>query len=102
MDALEERTGANQLERIGCKHLHRGRRRFAERLEPVTKRAVFGSSAIGGSRYACVMTTERGIFVEIVGRVPSAQRSGQDEDDRQQDDGFRAQRQRSNDSRSAG
>jgi hypothetical protein len=34
--------------------------------------------------------------------MPSAQRSGQDEDDRQQDERFRAQWQRINDSRPAG
>ena len=102
MDALGKRPGVNELGRISRNHLHRGRRRLAKRLQPVTQRAVLGSDSIRWRGYACVMTAERRILVEIVGRMPSAQRSGQDEDDRQQDERFRAQWQRINDSRPAG
>ena len=96
---FEESAGANQLNRFSRDDLRCGRRRLAKRLQPVTQGAMLGSGRLllwrdANFVTAALMRRRPGILVHVVGRVPPAQCSHQDEDDRQRGYRLRAESQR--------
>ena len=98
-DASDEGMNADELNRLCREHLRRNGRAVAERAKPVTQRAVFRARWLGRCGetrvvVGVVMHRGRGIVVVVVGRVPSAQRARQDEDDRQCRKRLRAKSQR--------
>ena len=96
-DAVEF-AGGIDLNRLSREELGRDRGAVAERAKPVTEHAVFGRGRIGGGCETRVvigvlMHRRRGVVVAVVGRVPAAQRTGQDQDDRQDGKRLRAKTQ---------
>jgi len=98
-DEAVEFADANELKRLRRVQRRRDGSAVAERAKPVTKRAVFRR---GWRRRGCetrvvigvLVHRRHGIFVAVVGRVPAAQRAGQDEDDRKCNQRLRAKSQR--------
>ena len=81
-----EGADTDELKRRRGEQLGRDGSAVAERAKPVTQRAVLGPGWLrrrGETRVVIgvLVNRRRGIFVVIVGRVPAAQRAGQDQDD---------------------
>ena len=85
-DDAVEFADASELNRLGREERRRDRGAVAERAQPVTEHAVFGSGWLRGGCetrvvIAVLVDRERCVLVVIVGRVPAAQRARQDEED---------------------
>ena len=97
-DDAVEFADADEAKRRRGQERGRDRRAVAEGAEPVTEDAMFGRGWLGGGRETRVVIAmvvrRRRVIVVVVGRVPAAQRAGQDQDDRQCDKRLRAKAQR--------
>src|SRR5690349_16346876 len=98
-DMLEEPAGADQFDGIKRQDLRRCGSGLAKRLQPVTERAMFRRRSLGlggDARFVigALMRRRQEVLVDVVRRMPSAQCSHQDEDDRERGYRLRAESQR--------
>ena len=85
-DEIVTLAGHKKPDLLGREDLGGDRRSTTERAQPVAQRAMFGSGGLrsGGESRVVVgvlVHRRRGILIDVVGRVPAAQRARQDEDD---------------------